>query len=74
MKTKEPPYTERYVRWCERDKLNKFYLIFSTRFLKERKGGVEKITGYMGDFVEGCACFASFFAKQALDYGGKKRM
>lgn len=26
----------------------------------------------MGDFVEGCACFASFFAKQALDYGGKK--
>ena len=26
----------------------------------------------MGNFVEGCACFASFFAKQALDYGGKK--
>ena len=27
----------------------------------------------MVDFVEGCACFASFFAKQALDYGGKKK-
>ena len=39
---------------------------------KERKGGFGKITGYMVDFVEGCACFASFFAKQALDYGGKK--
>lgn len=25
MKTKEPPYTERYVRWCERDKLINFF-------------------------------------------------
>ena len=23
----EPPYTERYVRWCERDKLNIKYII-----------------------------------------------